>query len=153
MADAAPFVIQDVRIFTGDEVIPNGYVYVSDGQIKAFGAGAIQDIPSNVQVYTKPGHTVLPGFLDCHIHAWMGDENALSIALKYGVTTTLDMHNEHAPVRKLKKLVAEKGSGARFADFKTACLAASVENGYPTPVSALIAFPWRVGFPRCVVLD
>jgi len=76
MADSS-FIIKDVRIFTGDEIIENGFVFVQGGKIKSFGTSTLSNVGSNVKTISKPGHTVLPGFIDAHNHADGGDPKAL----------------------------------------------------------------------------
>jgi len=125
----ASFILKDVRIFTGEEDIEKGYVHVEDGKIKSFGSSVPSD--SNATVVSKPGHTVLPGFIDAHIHANDGQELALYQSLRFGVTTVMDMHNEIPNVKKLKKLAA---SGKDMADFKSCGIAATIDNGWPIPV-------------------
>jgi dihydroorotase-like cyclic amidohydrolase len=130
MADS--FIIQDVRIFTGLTEIPSGYVHISSGKIAAFGAGSPSNVPNGIKVISKPGHTLLPGFIDAHIHADKGKELAIHQALRFGVTTVMDMHNEFPNVDKLKKLAAtEKDLSA---DFKSSGLSATIEGGWPIPV-------------------
>ena len=101
------FIIKDVRIFTGTSEIPSGYVSVSSGKITSFGAGSPANVPEGTKVFSKPGHTLLPGFIDAHIHADKGKELALYQALRFGVTTVMDMHNEFPNVDKLKKIAAD----------------------------------------------
>ena len=62
----AAFMIKDVQIFTGVDVIQKGYVLVKDGQIESYGKGPSP--AENVTVISKPGHTLLPGLIDAHIH-------------------------------------------------------------------------------------
>jgi imidazolonepropionase-like amidohydrolase len=81
-------------------------------------------------MYSKPGHTVLPGLIDCHIHADKADPQALPQALRFGVTTVCEMHNELDNVLKLKKQTLEPDT----ASYKTAGQAATIENGWPIPV-------------------
>ncbi|ORY11712.1 hypothetical protein BCR34DRAFT_483681 [Clohesyomyces aquaticus] len=125
----ASFIIRDVRIFTGEDVIPSGFIHVQDGKIAAI--GPLSNIPqASVQVYSKPGHTLLPGFIDCHIHADKANPVALPQALRFGVTTVCDMQNELANVQKLHKQTLEPDT----AGYKTAGQAATIENGWPIPV-------------------
>ncbi|KAF2008728.1 hypothetical protein BU24DRAFT_359745 [Aaosphaeria arxii CBS 175.79] len=132
MATAPSFVIDNIRIFTGEEVIENGYVYVSDGVIVEVRSGSIpSDTDSSIERISKPGHTLLPGFIDAHVHAWRGDETALVLALKFGITTVLDMHLEPPYVKKLKALCADKQNDSLYADFFTAGLGAATGEGYP----------------------
>lgn len=128
------FLIKDVRLFTGEEEIENGFVLVQDGIISA--AGADKDIPQDINfqqiiIISKPNHTLLPGLIDAHIHADKGRELALYQALRFGVTTVMDMHNEPVNVAKLKKIAREDKDAA---DFKSAGVAATIDNGWPMPV-------------------
>lgn len=125
------FILADTRIFTGTDTIESGYILIEDGLISAVSAGSP---PTNINlpIFSKPGHTVVPGFIDAHIHANKGDEMALYQPLKFGVTTVMDMHNETAHVHKLKKLAADKRDKA--ADFKAAGMAATIQGGWPMPV-------------------
>ena len=128
------FLLRDVKIFTGEQIVALGYVLVRNGKIASFGEGdpPLPDgTPLGIRQLSLPGHTVLPGFIDCHVHAFLGDDRCLSVSLPFGITTVLDMHNEPEYVRKLKALVSCERSCATHADFKTAGLCASVENGYP----------------------
>jgi len=127
----ATFILSDVRIFTGTITIELGHVVIRDGLISAVSASqapAEADIP----VISKPGHTVVPGFIDAHIHADKGQELALYQSLKFGVTTVMDMHNETINVHNLKRLAAEKKDST--ADYKAAGVAATIDGGWPMPV-------------------
>lgn len=125
------FLLRDVRIFTGETVVDQGYLLVEDGKVKLI--GPISNIPqleSSTKVYSKPGHTLLPGLIDCHIHADRADPEALPQALRFGVTTVCEMQNELPNVLKLKKQTLEPDTAA----YKTAGQAATIENGWPIPV-------------------
>ena len=126
----ATFIIRDARVFTGEETFEKGFVYVSDGKIKA--AGSVDNIPSvsDIQVISKPGHTLLPGLIDAHIHADKGNPLALRQSFRFGVTTVCDMHNEAANVRTMRALTKEPDTS----DYKTAGISATIENGWPIPV-------------------
>ncbi|KAF2104929.1 hypothetical protein NA57DRAFT_29617 [Rhizodiscina lignyota] len=127
----AAFLIKDVRIFTGEDEIPNGFVYIQSGLIRSFGSTVPDKLDSGILVISKPNHTLLPGLIDCHIHASKGNEQALYQSIKFGVTTVMDMHNEAVNVNKLKILAkADKDC----ADFKSAGMAATIDNGWPIPV-------------------
>jgi imidazolonepropionase-like amidohydrolase len=125
----ASFLLRDVRVFTGNSTIEIGYVHVENGKIKSVGSGS--DAPGlSIKTYSKPGHTILPGLIDCHIHADMADPQALPQSLRFGVTTVCEMHNELENVLKLKKQTLEPDT----ASYKTAGQAATIENGWPIPV-------------------
>jgi imidazolonepropionase-like amidohydrolase len=123
------FIIRDVRVFTGDSIIEDGFVHVEDGKILA--VGLMMNVPqTSITTYSKPGHTLLPGLIDCHIHADMADPQALPQSLRFGVTTVCEMHNELENVLRLKKQTLEPDT----ASYKTAGQAATIENGWPIPV-------------------
>ncbi|KAJ4405883.1 hypothetical protein N0V91_004992 [Didymella pomorum] len=127
----ASFAIRDVRVFTGDSTIEEGYVLVKDGKVKS--VGPVSDLEGHeisVHTWSKPGHTILPGLIDCHIHADNADPEALPQALRFGVTTVCDMQNELPNVLKLKQQTQEPDT----ASYKTAGQAATIENGWPIPV-------------------
>ncbi|EMD86496.1 hypothetical protein COCC4DRAFT_193933 [Bipolaris maydis ATCC 48331] len=125
----ASFIIRDVRIFTGEEAIEEGYVHIQDGKIKS--VGPTSSLPQeSIKTYSKPGHTLLPGLIDCHIHADRADPVALPQSLRFGVTTVCEMHNELENVLKLRKQTLEPDT----ASYKTAGQAATIENGWPIPV-------------------
>jgi len=127
------FIIKDVRIFDGKAEIPTGYIHVESGRIKSFGPGTPPAaISSDVKVISKPGHTLLPGFIDAHNHLHHGNVEALKQALRFGVTTIMDMHNEVDSFKKLKIVAAQ--DKIECADFKCAGNAATIENGWPIPV-------------------
>ncbi|TVY46534.1 Imidazolonepropionase [Lachnellula occidentalis] len=125
------FILSDVRIFTGTDTIDFGHVAVKNGLISTVSAGP-PSANTGVPIISKPGHTVVPGFIDAHIHADKGQELALYQSLKFGVTTVMDMHNETVNVHKLKKLAAAKRDEA--ADLKAAGLAATIDGGWPMAV-------------------
>lgn len=129
---ASSFIIKDVRIFTGQETLENGYVFVEDGKIKSFGSSLPSNISSSVKTISKPGHTLLPGFIDAHNHADKANPKALPQALRFGVTTFMDLQNEIPNVTKLRQQSKENPADA--ADFKTCGIAATIENGWPIPV-------------------
>lgn len=79
------FVITNVRVFDGQRAIERSNVVVRDGQIASVGGSA----PSGFPVIDGRGGTVLPGFIDAHAH--VPNEGQLRNALRFGVTTTLDM--------------------------------------------------------------
>jgi imidazolonepropionase-like amidohydrolase len=47
---------------------------VTDGHITAIGASL--PMPAGAQVVDLSSYTVVPGFIDSHIHLWIGDQNA-----------------------------------------------------------------------------
>ncbi len=124
--------IQDARIFTGEDILESGNVLVENGIIKYVGSDAPN---TDVRIVSGSGFTLIPGLIDAHIHADKGKVLAVEQALRFGVTTVLDMHNEPVNVAKLKKIAKERKD---VADFKSSCLAATVDQGWPAPIVTML---------------
>ena len=80
------FVIRDVRVFDGMRAIEHADVVVRAGRIAAVGRGAPAD---GLPVIEGAGRTLVPGLIDAHAH--VPREEGLRVALRFGVTTLLDM--------------------------------------------------------------
>jgi imidazolonepropionase-like amidohydrolase len=80
------FVVRNVRVFDGARVIETANVVVRRGRIAAVGRGRP---PADLPVIDGSGRTLLPGFIDAHAHVLI--EEHLRTALRFGVTTQLDM--------------------------------------------------------------
>jgi imidazolonepropionase-like amidohydrolase len=85
------FTIKSVRIFDGETEIPNGFVTWTGSKITAIGSGEPPSSEAGT-VISKPGHTLLPGFIDAHNHSHFSYDPALRQALRFGVTTFMDMY-------------------------------------------------------------
>jgi dihydroorotase-like cyclic amidohydrolase len=131
----ASTLIHNVRIFDRESVIsPNGYVLFEDGLIKALATETPLPIPKADIAIDGEGNTILPGFIDAHVHLYGGIPE-LAQALRFGVTTVLDMMNEPNSVEALKKAAGERYD---IADLKSALHAATVEGGWPSQVMLAI---------------
>ncbi|KAI2466924.1 hypothetical protein F4781DRAFT_332340 [Annulohypoxylon bovei var. microspora] len=124
--------IKDVRIFDGENEIPSGSVLVENGLIKQVSDGPLNAPDASTIVISKPGHTLIPGIIDGHIHAHIDEHNTvLGQSLKFGVTTVCDMHQE---VENIAQLRARALADPDSADFKTSSQAATVLGGWPAAV-------------------
>ncbi|KAK5163269.1 uncharacterized protein LTR77_010855 [Saxophila tyrrhenica] len=123
----ASFLLKDVRIFDGQDTSEQGHVLVEDGKISKVSSSPINYAGTT---YSKPGHTVLPGLIDVHVHCDGGNEVALPQSLRLGVTTVCDMGNEWPNIQKLFK----QREGGDCADLKTTSFPATVDNGWPIPI-------------------
>lgn len=154
--------LTDIRIFDGERILhEKGSILIESGKISRISSEPIpvddDDDKNDVIILSKPGHTILPGLIDVHIHANSGDRSALPQALRFGVTTVCDMyvvpslplslppfprettvtcgvccrHKEWSNVRRLKQQQAEEGD---CADLKYASTAATIEMGWPMPI-------------------
>ncbi|WP_203642809.1 N-acetylglucosamine-6-phosphate deacetylase [Levilactobacillus andaensis] len=64
-------VLKHAKIYTGDEVIPDGYIRF-DRQIEAVGPVAdFQPRPAD-EIHVVTGRTIVPGFIDVHSHGGYG---------------------------------------------------------------------------------
>jgi hypothetical protein len=124
----SPFLLTDVRIFDGQTTISSGSVLIENGKISQVSSSPISWTGMTI---SKPGHTVLPGLIDCHVHCDSANPTALPQSLRFGVTTVCDMHNEYPNIEKLRKQIKEEGD---CADLKTTSFSATVEMGWPMPV-------------------
>ncbi|KAI0887000.1 uncharacterized protein GGS22DRAFT_120314 [Annulohypoxylon maeteangense] len=124
--------IKDIRIFDGENEIPSGSVLVENGLVKQVSRGSLNAPDASTVVISKPGHTLIPGIIDGHIHAHIDEQNTvLGQALKFGVTTVCDMHQE---VENLAELRSRALNDPNSADFKTASQSATVSGGWPTAI-------------------
>ncbi|KAI0379406.1 hypothetical protein F5Y04DRAFT_128564 [Hypomontagnella monticulosa] len=123
--------IKDVRIFDGEKEIPSGSVLVEDGVIRQVSEGSLPAPNESTIVISKPGHTLIPGIIDGHIHAHIDEKNTeLKQSLSFGVTTVCDMHQEAENIGKLREFAQDPDA----ADFKTSSQAATVLGGWPAAV-------------------
>jgi imidazolonepropionase-like amidohydrolase len=89
--------IQDVTLFDGKRVTPHATVVFRNGVVVA--AGANVTTPPGAVVIDGRGKTLLPGLIDSHVHLFAGSAER---ALRFGVTTELDMFTSLATLRPLK---------------------------------------------------
>lgn len=134
-ANSNSLCITDVRLFTGHTFISNGYVVVLDGKISQVGEGsppssATKDIP----VLSKPGHTLIPGLIDGHIHANSGNIPSLEQSIRFGVTTVCDMHNESEFFVPVAQKASDPKNRSIYADFKYCGFGCTVTGGWPAAV-------------------
>lgn len=124
--EAAVTVIRDVRVFDGDRVWQRATVRVRNGKIEAIGSD--RTAPEGAEVVEGKGRTLLPGLIDSHVHVWA---NARKEALRFGVTTELDMFSDH---HQLAAARAQRESLAATdqADMWSAGTLATVAGGHGT---------------------
>lgn len=92
-------VIQNVRLFDGEHVIPRCTVVVCDDKIEAVGQKI--SVPDGAEVIRGEGKTLLPGLIDAHVH--VVSEEALKQSLIFGVTTVVDMFMSTELMTSIKK--------------------------------------------------
>ena len=118
--------IQNVRLFDGERVIPRTSVLLSGGRIARVSPTIAP--PAGAQVIDGASKTLLPGFIDSHTHSW---GTALRDAAAFGVTTVLDMFTEPGAAAQLRKLDGTpEGNGQ--ADFRSASVLVTAPRGHGT---------------------
>lgn len=132
---AAGFVVRGARVFDGERDLGITTVVVRDGRITAVGSDA--QVPDDLPVVEGAGKTLLPGFIDAHVHAWGEAQRDMA---RFGATTGIDMHGDAG---RLAALRAQRGStdNAAQADLWAAGFAITAPGGHGT----------QYGFPVPVV--
>lgn len=115
--------IRDVTVFDGERTIARASVEVEDDLITF--VGRTPHGAADVEVDGR-GRTVLPGLIDAHTHVFDG---SLAQALRYGVTTELDMFCLPHVLPEQRRLAAERDD---VADVRSAGTLATVPGGHPT---------------------
>jgi hypothetical protein len=81
---------------TGAAPIANAVVLVRDGRVVAAGTHSVVGIPDNARVISAEGGTILPGFINAHVHAAY-DLETLAARAQGGVTTVRDLGSRTVP--------------------------------------------------------
>ena len=78
----APVAIRAARLVVGDgTVIDQPVVVVLGDRILAAGSAASVRVPAGARVLDLPGHTLLPGLIDCHTHINSSDSDGGDMAV------------------------------------------------------------------------
>jgi imidazolonepropionase-like amidohydrolase len=115
------FAVTNTRVFTGADVADASVVVVEDGTIASVG----HEVPEGVEEIDGGGATLLPGLIDAHTHT---EEDGLRTALRFGVTTELDMMSVPDvmdPVRRKARTEFD------MADVRTASWGLAHPDGHP----------------------
>ncbi|WP_378184027.1 amidohydrolase family protein [Aquimarina sp. SS2-1] len=123
------FVIKDVTLFDGKNVVNKTSILVENGIISRIGPSISKDVP----VIDGTGKFLMPAMTNCHVHAWV--PNALEQAARAGVLNVLDMHGVE-PYQKMMKSLKDSTIYARF--FVAGYAATAPEGhgtqyGFPVP--------------------
>src|SRR5260370_279315 len=131
--EASVTAVKNVRLFDGTKMIPSATVVFTGGVITS--AGPFEKVPDGATVIDGSGKTLLPGLIAAHTHVFPG---SLERALRFGVTTELDMFTSSELAQKLK---AEQKNGevTSRADLRSANILVTVAGGhgseyFPIPV-------------------
>lgn len=124
---AEPLVLTDVTALVGHDLKPlaDAVVVVQDGTVTQVGPAAAVTVPDGAVLESLPGHTVLPGLIDSHVHLTApGGEGIGAIAgsvveylryagprreayLKHGVTSVRGMGDDPEWIRTLRRDVEQ----------------------------------------------
>lgn len=119
------FVVSDVRLYDGEKILANASVLVRDGVIHDVGTTVDSgDLP----ILRRPGHTLIPGLIEAHCHP-EGELQMSEQAIRFGITTLLDLQNVHEQAVQQKKWSRERKD---LPDVKSAHFGATIHNGWPT---------------------
>jgi len=126
--DSDSFVIRDVRVFDGEQVLDHRNVVVAHGKITQVTKRQLKE--PRVEVIDGSGRTLLPGLFDAHVHVSEDVDGSLRQSLVFGVTTVLDMFNAGERLKRIK--AAEAADVPGLASVRTAGVGASSPGGHPS---------------------
>lgn len=81
---------------TGAEPVEGAAVLIQNGRIAAVGVNSDVSIPESATVIDLEGATILPGFINAHVHDGF-DGNNLKAWAEAGVTTVRDLGSDYGP--------------------------------------------------------
>ncbi len=120
------FLITDVKLFDGNQFLDTHSIRVEDGLITRIELN-IAPKP-NEHVIDGKGLTAFPGLIDAHTHSY---GNGLADALRFGVTTHLDMFTSENTL-KATRAAREQLSRTDEADLFSSGTLATVKGGHGT---------------------
>lgn len=125
----ASFVVRNVRVFDGQRVLEARDVVVTNGSITRIEASG-SSVPAGAALVDGTGRTLLPGFMDAHVH--LSDSTAADLrqALALGVTTLFDMFSAGTRFESMKAI--ERADRSDVASVRTAGTGASAPAGHPS---------------------
>ncbi|XVS68042.1 amidohydrolase family protein [Actinosynnema sp. CA-299493] len=112
--------ITNARVFDGERVLDADTVVIDGGTITSVGAVA----PPGSEIVDARGGTLLPGLFDAHVHT---SEEALALALRFGVTTELEMQGVHTKPNRTH-ITSDDG----LADVRSAGFGITPPGGHPS---------------------
>ncbi|WP_019037484.1 amidohydrolase family protein [Psychroflexus tropicus] len=118
------FIIKDVKIFDGEEVLKNTSVKIEGDKIVAIDEGL--QVDAGTQVIDGRGKTLIPALSNAHVHVW--SPLSLNQAAKAGVLNVMDMHGIENFQQGMKKLK----DSTNFARYYVAGYAATAPEGHGT---------------------
>jgi len=112
--------IRHARVFDGERLITAETVTIRGASIEDIGGA----VPAGATVVDAKGGTLLPGLIDSHVHT---DVSGLRDALRFGVTTELEMQGRWTP--RERRGVAERDD---VADLRSSGMGVTPPGGHPS---------------------
>lgn len=119
---AGRYVLRAGCVLTPTEEIARGAVSVSGGRIRAVGPASVVGLPPGSQVLECGDATIVPGFVDVHIHGSGGDSamdgpdavaRIAAFVTRFGVTSWLPTLTPRATIDELAAVIRSSLDGAR----------------------------------------
>ncbi len=114
---------------TGADPIPNAVLLIAGDRIAAAGPAAAVKVPPGVKTVDVGGATILPGFINAHVHSAFNKDNLKAWALG-GVTTVRDESASPGQIASLKAFREEISSNPDYARLVSAGSMLGVPGGY-----------------------
>ena len=115
---------------TGAGAIPDAAIIVRDDRITAVGPRPDIEIPVDSFIVNVQGKTILPGFINSHVH-WAFNRKNLGKWAREGVTTVRDLGRSTAYPENLFKTRNSLNANHHCARLVAVGLFINVEGGYP----------------------
>ncbi len=114
---------------TGADPIAGAVVLISGDKILAVGQTGKVNIPQEARTIDARGGSILPGFINAHVHQGFNKENLKAWA-QGGVTTVRDETTSTGQIAQLKTLQDEIGKDPKYARLVSAGTMLAVPGGY-----------------------
>ncbi len=114
---------------TGADPVPDAVVLISGEEILAAGPADQVAVPAEAQVIDLTGTTILPGFINAHVHRGFSTSNLKAWA-EGGVTTIRDEGAPPGTIADLKAIRAEAAADPHYARLVSSGTMLGVPGGY-----------------------
>ncbi len=128
------WIIENVRVFDGERLLPPATLVLRDGKVVAEGAGSDGQLQDGAQLLDGSGLVALPGLVDAHTHSYA---SARRDALRFGVTSLVDMFTSPAMLQDHQQRAAydQTDEAALF----SAGMLATAKGGHGTQFGVPVA--------------